>query len=539
GLIVDEHTFINVLADILKQVTRNGKLSGQKVAVAITGRNMVQRRLTVYVDDGRDLAEAIVNASSDAMSIRTEEMQIEWDADELDLYEDDEYEDDELEDGDEDVDPEESEETAGPEPEQTEEIRIENLDLDLEPEPDGDPYDVYAMALHKHVIRRNLRTVSDFGARFAGVQPKILALAAAVNSRAAIVLDIESDTLITAIVNDGLPEVIREVGIDRELNRAQWVNLLTTQISRAVGFYNSLFPEERLESDVEVFLTGQTEQARDAFDEALEWLPYVRAELPPTLRAPEEFPFEKYAANVGLVIVSGKRFWQRTPVPLLPTPKFDYRPAQYQPRPLPVRAALKLAVMFVLGFGLFGLYQAYTEQSDSVALAQRSHGILEQQVDLRGLQLEKTRKARIQLNEAKLKTERLIAANEVIQDLDAGFAETMAVVSRTVPDGVRLTTVDDDGKVVAVEAEATDYLTLLQFIRQLEDVPQFVHVQVLNLGTSKEDESEQAREPSEMTGGAVEVEDPTIKMSIEISRVEIEDEQSPADEELAVTGIGE
>ena len=48
--------------------------------------------------------------------------------------------------------------------------------------------------------------------------------------------------------------------------------------------------------------------------------------------------FARYAANVGLVIVSGKRFWQRAPVPPLPTPKFDYRPGNYRPRPLPWRA---------------------------------------------------------------------------------------------------------------------------------------------------------------------------------------------------------
>jgi Tfp pilus assembly PilM family ATPase len=77
GLIVDEQTFIEVLGGVLKQVTRNGKLNGQKVAVAITGRNMVQRRLTVFVEDGQNLAEAILNANSDSMSIRPDEMQIE------------------------------------------------------------------------------------------------------------------------------------------------------------------------------------------------------------------------------------------------------------------------------------------------------------------------------------------------------------------------------------------------------------------------------------------------------------------------------
>jgi hypothetical protein len=374
GLIVDEQTFIEVLGGVLKQVTRNGKLNGQKVAVAITGRNMVQRRLTVFVEDGQNLAEAILNASSDSMSIRPDEMQIEWDAEEFDLVDEEDEEALEFEgaenSGEEQVEPVDpgTEVAVRVETEQalvvSDETGLENLELVLEPEPDGDPYDVYALALHKHVIRRNLRTVSEFSGRFAGVQPKILALAAAVNSRAGVALDIESNTMITSVVSNGLPEVIREVGIDRDMTHEQWVNLIRTQISRAVAFYDSLFPEDPLGSDVEVFVTGQTERSNMAVNEALELLPYVRAELPLTLRAPEEFSFERFAANVGLVIVSGERFWQRAPVPLLVTPKFDYRPAQYRPRPLPVRAVLNIAAALVLGFGIFTAFGVFKSRKN-------------------------------------------------------------------------------------------------------------------------------------------------------------------------------
>ena len=349
GLIVDEQTFIEVIGQLLTRVTRNGKLSGQKVAIAITGRNLVQRRMTVYVDDDRDLAEAIIAASTESMSIRAEEMQVEWNAEALDLIEGDEEEFDEVEDGDEEgdagegvVDESTDQQAAGnsghplaPPDDKIEQVGLENLDLELEAEPDGEPYDVYPLALHKHVIRRNLRTVSDFGARFAGVQPKILALAAAANSRAAVILDFEAHTLITAVVSNGLPEVIREVGTDLNMARSEWVNLITTQISRAVAFYDSIFPDEPFATEADVFVTGQTERVKDAVDEALERLPFVRSELPQTLRAPDDFSFDRYAANVGLVIVSGKRFWQRAPVPLLPTPKFDYRPAKYRPGPFP------------------------------------------------------------------------------------------------------------------------------------------------------------------------------------------------------------
>lgn len=548
GLIVDEQTFIDVLGEVLKQVTRNGKLNGQKVAIAITGRNLVQRRLTVYVDDDEDAVEAIIVASTESMSIRTEEMQLEWDAVALDLIEPDEEErdEDEVEGADDEgVEREPSDsptrdeagDAIGPAPGDAEELGLENLDLELDPEPDGEPHDVYALALHKHVIRRNLRTVSDFGARFAGVQPKILALAAAVNSRAAVVLDFEANTLITAVVSNGLPEVIREVGIDQQMDRTQWVNLITTQISRAVAFYDSIFPDDPFATNAGVFVTGQAEQAKNAVDEALDRLPFVRAELPQTLRAPGEFSFDKYAANVGLVIVSGKRFWQRSPVPLLPTPKFDYRPANYRPRPLPWRAALKIAAVLILGFGVFGSSQVLAEQSYSVERAEFRQGIINRQIESRGLKLEGVREARALLDEVQLRTERLIAANETIQNRAAGFAETMSVITAVMPPDVRVTTIDDDGMVVAVEAEASEYSMLLGFIGLLDDIPQFEHVQILHLSQVADPTKESILEAAARYGGATAA-GSSVKMSIKITRIElvIDEDQVLPDEELAVAG---
>ncbi len=551
GLIVDEQTFLDVLSDVIKDVTRNGKLNGQKVAVAITGRNMVQRRLTVFVEDDDELAEAIITASSDSMSIRTEEMHIAWDAEQLDLIEEDEELG--LDDGanrDADIDSIEPTAELTSRPSGPEDLGLENLSIEGDLEPDGDPYDVYALALHKHVIRRNLRTVSEFSTRFAGVQPKILALAAAVNSPAGVVLDIESNTLITAVVSNGLPEVIREVGLDSDISAVEWENIVTTQVSRAVAFYDSIFPDEPLGDAVEVFLTGETDRAEQAVVNALEKLPYIRAEMPRTLRAPEDFPFEKYAANVGLVIVSGKRFWQRAPVPLLPVPKFDYRPDQYRPRPLPVAAVLKIAVALILGFGIFTSYQVMTVQSDSLYQASRTVEVLEVRSDIRTQKLAETQSARLLFDSARQRTERLIAANEVLQDRDAGFADTVIVINDVAPSEVQVTSIDDDGRIVAVRAESADYPEMLAYIRLLEDVPQFVRVQVSSLGRETTAEPDDDLEPSPLGGGTLfggtpdegTPDDGTnaieqlVEASLVITRIEIDDSELLPGDELAAAG---
>ena len=247
--------------------------------------------------------------------------------------------------------------------------------------------------------------------------------------------------------------------------------------------------------------------------------------------------FGRYAANVGLVIVSGKRFWQRAPVPLLPTPKFDYRPGNCRPRPLSWRTAFRVAVAVALGIGFFGSLQMLTGQSELVEQAEYRQGIIERQVDLRSLRLEDIREARALLNAAQLRTERLIAASELIQDRAAGFAETMSTIAAATPPDVRVTTVDDDGRVLAVDAEAAEYSTLLGFIGVLNEVPQFAHIQILNLSKVTDADTRTNAEPAMQFGESAVVET-GVKMSIEITRIVLipDENEILRGEELAVAG---
>jgi hypothetical protein len=216
---------------------------------------------------------------------------------------------------------------------------------------------------------------------------------------------------------------------------------------------------------------------------------------------------------------------------LLSAPKFDFRPQQYRPRPLPVAATLKVVAVLILAFGVFSSYQVYTDQVSSADSAKRNVEMLQIQSDLRALQLVETRDARLQLEDAKAKTERLIAANEVLEDQDNGFGDTVSIISKASPTDVKVTLVDDDGRIVAVSAVSGDYPEMLVFIRLLEDVPQFEHVQVLSLGRDAAMSAEDGSEPSAEAGGSLVLES-EVEASLVITRIKIDDNQLLAGEEL-------
>lgn len=85
------------------------------------------------------------------------------------------------------------------------------------------------------------------------------------------------------------------------------------------------------------------------------------------------------------------------------------------------------------------------------------------------------------LDTAKARTERLIAANEAIQDRASGYGDTVTIISALTMDDIRLISIDDDGSLVLVEAEANDFSKLLEYIAFLDLVPEFDHLQIVSL----------------------------------------------------------
>ncbi len=466
GLIVDETTFTEAMSRVIEEIGKGAKLSGAKVSIAITGRNVVQRRFTVFLEPGENLTEAIIDASAERMSIRPEELQLAWDAAKAD-YDAPAMDDDD--DGDDNV--------------------FEDLEAELDSDLDGDPYDVYAFGMYRHVLRRNLRTLSDTGAKFSTVQPKAIALAAAVNERSGIVLDIESNSITVIVLRDGLPEVVREVGIDQKLTPEQWQQSVTTQVSRTVAFHDSMYPDSPLPDDSSLFFTGAADSTVGSADIAAGSIPYRRRSLPPTLRAPEEFPFARYAANVGLALVTGKHWWQRTRVSIIDRPMLDFRPTEFKPKPFPIQATLTASMVGVLVLGLGGIFQMSTAQQNSVVRSQDELAALERNVGLKELRVRRAADQRAEITELRIQTEDLQDKINLVKDRERGFATVVDVITDSMASiaDVELLEIDDDGKVVDVSITGVDFTSVLRFVRLLEEKSGFTDVRIRTVSSRDEE----------------------------------------------------
>ncbi|MEX0760956.1 MAG: PilN domain-containing protein [Dehalococcoidia bacterium] len=515
GLIVDETAFSDALGVVVAQVRKGPRMNGQRLAVAITGRNVVQRRFTLFITDEMDVAEEIIKASSEKMSIRPEELQLDWDVAPAEI------------------------------PEGVADADDGNIETGLEDGPEGEPHDVYAFGVYRNVVETNLRTLSGAGVRFAGLQPKAMALAAATNSFTGVVLDVEANSLTAIVLRDGLPEVVRELGVDDRLNTAQWVQVVTTQVSRTVAFHDSLYPDTPLGNDAPLFVTGAGKSDAGLATNALELLPFPVVELPPTLRAPQEFPFARFAANVGLSLLSGKRFWQRTAIPLIPRAKLDFLPLEYQPRPFPVRTVLTATMAAGLILGLGGVFQLTSDQMARAAYAEETLASLDARVRLRDIRSQEITNTRADLEALQDETRHLIASSAVIKGLDRGFAGVIATLSSLAPEGVTLESMDDDGRLITLTASGDSYDSLLMYVVRLENESSFDGVRVRSIGTSAAVDAASTDDLlSDIPGtpetpdvaGDAELADGRASMSLEVTRAVVEEDTSPDDRAAQSTG---
>jgi hypothetical protein len=451
GVVAEFASFSAHVSKVLAAVRKDGKIQGQRLAISISGRNVVQRRFPVFETADVTLEQAVLDACAERMAIKPDELQLDWNVQSSGIAAQSDTDDD---------------------------GKVSSADEEVV------RHEVYALGIYRNVVEANLRSLSDARPRFAAVQPKALALAASVNSASGIIVDTEPSGLTVLVLRQGMPEVVREVSIDEGMTPEQWVTAVTTHVSRTVAYYNSLYPDELLESDTPLFLTGVGRTNAGTARDAIVNLPYRPVALPRTMRAPKEFPFAKYSSNVGLALLAGKRlFWHRSPVPILNRPRLEFLPLEYQPRPFPVRGVLSAAMVTGLMVGLGGAFQ-FT----SAAAAETS----DMQAELRRYETLAAGRARIiaEQNKQKEAVEGLTRILEnkrqrmdYIRGLDGQFAPTFALISGVVPPDVTFEEMDDDGSVVLVTGSGDSYSSLLSYVRLLEaQKPAFKDVRVISLG---------------------------------------------------------
>lgn len=163
--------------------------------------------------------------------------------------------------------------------------------------------EIFVVGVPRELLDAAAQALAAAGLRADAMDLKPMALARAVNQPGAIVACFETDNLEVALVQNGVPVVMRAVAPVAETNApADRLARLVDELTGTVRFYNDSHKEAPLAASTPLFLVGSS-TANAALREAVESsLPYPVVSPEPPFRIPAGFPVSLYTVNLGLAM---------------------------------------------------------------------------------------------------------------------------------------------------------------------------------------------------------------------------------------------
>ena len=142
----------------------------------------------------------------------------------------------------------------------------------------------------------------------AGLKPylmdiKPLALARLVKEKSAILIDVQETECDIIILSEGFPQPMRTVSFPHDkLTYDEKLSIVKDELKRTVQFFNSNNPENTLDPETIVYISGEFADDVESFETLSTQLGYPVAPLTSPLKCPKQLDPSHYLVNVGLAL---------------------------------------------------------------------------------------------------------------------------------------------------------------------------------------------------------------------------------------------
>jgi len=423
GLIVDEAQ----VADKLKQLFKQEKVSTEKVITALSGHDSLYRIITLP-----ELPEAVLPEAVRREAKRTI-------------------------------------------PTPLEEVYFSYQRL---PAPKGEGRVLLA------TFPRNLTDALVRTLRQAGVKPYImdlapLALCRIPNEPRAIIVNARLEHLDVMVIADRLPQVIRRLSLPTETESLEEnLPLIAEEFNRTVAFYNSSHVEKPLDSTVPVFVCGDLAEAPETWQSVVGRSGYSVSPLPSPVEPPEGFNPNEFIVNIGLAL---KELLPEKEEANFSLVNFNALPEVYLPEHFSiVRVLLPVGIVIGIGLIIYGVILIQNNRADIEALQSQvtvaESSVTQQQKDI----------AQLRADVGSTKATADVLHNTLIT-MERGRAvilEDLLEIHRLATEKVTLGTVNHAGSSVTVNGATPDVDDIFSYARDLRNGGRFSDVWISSITES-------------------------------------------------------
>ena len=383
-------------------------------------------------------------------------------------------------------------------------MSLEELYLSWQPiTSDKDKQQIFILGLPRDIVDVEVKSL-----RQSGINPYImdlepLALARAVGQREALIINVETRSFIIVIMKEGIPKIMRTIPLsDESLPLEDRTGFMEKELERTLKFYENTNPDEPLDPDMPCFLTGRLSTDAHIVEALGERIRFPLQPLLPPLICPPQFPLSQYAVNVGLALKTISPTSEAlaagycAPVIDLNTLPDTYRPQPRSKKPVYIIAGAAAGIAL-----LFFSYQQTTSSMDETSDLRYQLSISEQQLENRALHNRKVSDLMGGIDQIQAQIESVTQEHQSILAQRGPYSSVLkefayaydgegislnsegalnlanqpqswgtlrpGILGELLYDGISLGSVKQTGGGLTLEGEATDYWTVLDYIRTL------------------------------------------------------------------------
>jgi len=323
--------------------------------------------------------------------------------------------------------------------------------------------------------------------RQAGFKPdlmdlKPLLLARVVKEATAIIVDVQPTEFDIVIMANGIPQPVRTVPLPGEaLSWQEKLPMIRNELSRTIEFYDSNNPEERLDPDVPIYVSGELANEAGACQSLSEELGHPVLPLPSPLECPAGLDPNRYLVNIGLVL---KKISPDNESGLSVT-SLNVLPTVYRPEPISLTRILVvpgavIAISFV--FLLAALIQ--NTSADIAAIRGRldtTDQLLQQKLAQKQLLAGKIAELEKKITETETSGGNFAAAVASLEKQTNVVNGDLEVTVNSLPSSISLNNVNHTSSSLTINGRAPSEEEVLSYLREFEKSGRFSDITITNM----------------------------------------------------------
>ncbi len=235
----------------IKHLLKANKVRAKKVVLGISGRNCLSRPVTLPQLPRAMLEEAVTREAKRVLPVPPDQLYLSWQA---------------------------------------------------RPAPEG-KIQVFLVAIPRRSADNLIKITRQVGLKPYLMDIKPLALARVVKEETAIIVDMQSIEADIIIMANGTPQPVRTIPFPSEvLSSEEKLAMVRDDVRRTIEFYNSNNPENPLDDETPIFVTGELAEKPDLGKSLADELGYPLSVLASPLKNPKKLDLTNYMVNVGLTL---------------------------------------------------------------------------------------------------------------------------------------------------------------------------------------------------------------------------------------------